>query len=68
MFRREMTSKKGSLPPKEGDLTCMPQGQSARRFFCHESKGQVTDKIEPRKKLCKPELLFAETCSFNFFT
>ena len=33
MFRREMTSKKGSLPPKEGDLTCMPQGQSARRFF-----------------------------------
>ena len=24
MFRREMGSKRGSLPPKEGDLTCMP--------------------------------------------
>ena len=23
MFRREMGSKRGSLPPKEGDLTCM---------------------------------------------
>ena len=23
MFRREMRSKRGSLPPKEGDLTCM---------------------------------------------
>ena len=23
MFRREMESKRGSLPPKEGDLTCM---------------------------------------------
>ena len=23
MFRREMRLKRGSLPPKEGDLTCM---------------------------------------------
>ena len=23
MFKREMRSKRGSLPPKEGDLTCM---------------------------------------------
>ena len=23
MLRREMGSKRGSLPPKEGDLTCM---------------------------------------------
>ena len=23
MFRREIRSKRGSLPPKEGDLTCM---------------------------------------------
>ena len=23
MFRREMGSKRGSFPPKEGDLTCM---------------------------------------------
>ena len=23
MSRREMESKRGSLPPKEGDLTCM---------------------------------------------
>ena len=23
MFRREMGSKRGSLPPKEGDLTCV---------------------------------------------
>ena len=23
MFRREMRSKRGSLPPNEGDLTCM---------------------------------------------
>ena len=23
MFRSEMGSKRGSLPPKEGDLTCM---------------------------------------------
>ena len=23
MFRREMGLKRGSLPPKEGDLTCM---------------------------------------------
>ena len=23
MFRREIGSKRGSLPPKEGDLTCM---------------------------------------------
>ena len=23
MFRREMGSKRGCLPPKEGDLTCM---------------------------------------------
>ena len=23
MFRREKGSKRGSLPPKEGDLTCM---------------------------------------------
>ena len=23
MFRREMGSKRGSLPPKEGDLSCM---------------------------------------------
>ena len=23
MFRREMGSKRGSLPPEEGDLTCM---------------------------------------------
>ena len=26
MFRREMGSKRGSLPPKEGDLTCMRWG------------------------------------------
>ena len=26
MFRREMGSKRGSLPPKEGDLTCMSLG------------------------------------------
>ena len=24
-WRREMRSKSGSLPPKSGDLTCMPQ-------------------------------------------
>ena len=24
MFRWEMGSKRGSVPPKEGDLTCMP--------------------------------------------
>ena len=28
MFRREMRSKRGSLPPKEGDLTCM-------QYICH---------------------------------
>ena len=27
MFRREMGSNRGSLPPKEGDLTCMLQDQ-----------------------------------------
>ena len=28
MFRREMGSKRGSLPPKEGDLTCMQKEMS----------------------------------------
>ena len=32
MFRREMGSKRGSLPPKEGDLTCMPL--RPLRSFC----------------------------------
>ena len=29
MLRREMRSKRGSLPPKKGDLTCMKSSQHA---------------------------------------
>ena len=35
MFRREMGSKRGSLPPKEGDLTCMFQWCSGRGHGPH---------------------------------
>ena len=31
MFRREMGSKRGSLPPKEGDLTCMCKGNAKHK-------------------------------------
>ena len=36
MFRREMGSKRGSLPPKEGDLTCMLVSM-AKKAGKHES-------------------------------
>ena len=34
MLRREMGSKRGSLPPKEGDLTCMPHNMTIFKFIC----------------------------------
>ena len=34
MFRREMGSKRGSLPPKEGDLTCMPSPPAGSANTC----------------------------------
>ena len=37
MFKREIGSKRGSLPPKEGDLTCMIpiliKGQHKTHFY-----------------------------------
>ena len=35
MFRREMGSKRGSLPPKEGDLTCMGVSVLCWQYHCH---------------------------------
>ena len=33
MYRREMRSKRGSLPPKEGDLTCMGPSNMKKQSF-----------------------------------
>ena len=46
MFRREMGSKRGSLPPKEGDLTCKLQSKSGNCITTHFLLQQdgITDK------------------------
>ena len=35
MFRTEMYSKRGNLPPKEGDLTCMPRTEFYSSTFLY---------------------------------
>ena len=42
MFRREKESKRGSLPPKEGDLTCMKNSKWIK--YCPNSALSIINK------------------------
>ena len=52
MFRGEMGSKRGSLPPKEGDLTCMPtQGHP---FNGYSEKSPHVNRMAIRRTHSRP--------------
>ena len=50
MFRREMGSKRGSLPPKEGDLTCMRNFSTKLVGFYEKRKVRLFDETRLRQK------------------
>ena len=70
MFRREMGSKRGSLPPKEGDLTCMDAHEFAKkqgmtiRFMCVSTLfGSLEMHMNlPRNKVWQSDLCVSTLC------
>ena len=60
MIRREMGSKRGSLPPKEGDLTCMYYS-----YFLHKG---IWVLFSHGSNFCKEDKSAKKRENFHFYS